>query len=249
MSITLAQAILTASRAMPADNGYALVPDTALRVLIEHAQNVAVHKATASTRPDEITLVGVANYLCARAGQASVRAERVVHWLREFNWDGAPVRTDTVTPRPSTVPRQTNAHITEVALAISAAFPLVAVDSATIRRELAAHTGLAAELVIDTFAQGIFSHVANGGRMTLARVLKDMNWDGLTIVSAASVAPPTLVEQGKRAKLEHFALAAPACLVVWENVRQLETPRVDYAASAAAAWAWAQAMIDTEPKF
>jgi hypothetical protein len=55
MTISLAQAILTASRAMSADNGYALVPDAALRVLIEHAQGVPLPLARVEP-PATVTL-------------------------------------------------------------------------------------------------------------------------------------------------------------------------------------------------
>lgn len=89
MTVSLTQAVLTASRAMPADNGYALVPDAALRVLIEHAQNVAAQrKATKSYCPTDSTLSRLADHM---GDWEMARFDSdPIHRLREFNWEASP---------------------------------------------------------------------------------------------------------------------------------------------------------------
>jgi hypothetical protein len=85
--------------------------------------------------------------------------------------------------------------------------------------------------------------------------LRTLGWDGVVPMPAGmfTVGHPNSVlplSDGRRLRLEAFAMRAPMGLLVFEDPRHEGAcrPAIDFAASARNAWAWAQSMVDQEPK-
>jgi len=119
--------------------------------------------------------------------------------LREFNWEGQQ-------PAARTVPRQTSAHITQVAEALFARLPHMFQSVNAIRRDLSAVAGQSADVAGCSLCSIVTPADA---RRVIGDVLREFNWDGETLALPGTPENIPARKNDRADLILQFAMHAP----------------------------------------